>query len=258
MVLALINRLSRWTELTVEDQAILADIPGETIRLARGCCPLRNPDPQHRSLILIDGAAARCKDLASGKRVIGELLLPGDVLLATRHPDTSLQTVMLSPGAVRLVADAHMAALLDHPRIGAALDWAISVQASIHRGWLINIGANQAYSRLAHLLCEIAARMNSAGLLDGDSCAMPLTQADLADALSMTQTHCNIALQRLRAANLIQLKHHMLTIVDRRALEAVAQFDDDYLMRWPTELPDRRIHPRKAPARERRRTDCVG
>src|SRR4051794_29794727 len=99
MALALINRLSRWTELTVEDRATLADIPGVTIRLGRGCCPLPNPDPQHRSLILVDGAAARCKDLANGKRVIGELLLPGDVLLATPHQDMSLQTVMLSPGA---------------------------------------------------------------------------------------------------------------------------------------------------------------
>jgi hypothetical protein len=80
-----------------------------------------------------------------------------------------------------------------------------------------------------------------------------LTQVDLANALSMTNVHLNLALRRLRMAKLVDLSNRKLLIRDRQRLEAMADFDDEYLMRWPTELPDRRYQPRAAGfANERR------
>lgn len=148
--------------------------------------------------------------------------------------------MMLSAGSLLLISPATVAMLAEHSSIGPAIDWAMTVQQSIRREWLVNLGRNKVYARVAHLLCEIAVRMNSAGLITDESCALPLSQADLADALSMSLVHLNIALQRLRSENVVRLDQKRLTIVDRRRLEAIAQFDDRYLMRWPTELPDRR------------------
>ena len=100
--------------------------------------------------------------------------------------------------------------------------------------------ARKAHQRLAHLLCELSARVNGAGLLQDDTLEMPLTQIDLAAALAMSTVHLNIALQRLRSAGLVELRDKHLVIRDRARLDAIAGFDDGYLLQWPTRIPDRR------------------
>ncbi|HWI87357.1 MAG TPA: Crp/Fnr family transcriptional regulator [Sphingomonas sp.] len=249
---AFLNKLGRWAEFSHADRLLLAQLPGEALTLQRGEQPLPDADKSGRSILMLDGWAGLCKESASGQRVISELLMPGDLHRHSRHRDSSLSLTMLAPGSVLLLSPANIAMLDEHPTIGPALEWATTVQQSIHREWLVNIGKNKVYARAAHLLCEIAARMNSGGLLDDECCAMPLTQADLADALSMTVAHLNIALQRLRSENVVRLDQKRLTITDRGRLESIAQYDDRYLMRWPTELPDRRGRARGRRAVDRR------
>jgi len=247
-----LNKLERWAELSPADRLLIAQLPGEALTLQRGDELPVETEQSGRSLLMLDGWAGLCKETPDGLRVISELLMPGDFQRFTRHRDASLRTVMLSTGSVLLLSSDTVAALAEHPVIGPAIDWATTVQQSIHREWLVNIARNKVYARVAHMLCEIAARMNNAGLLEEESCALPLTQADLADSLSMTLVHLNIALQRLRSESIVRLDQKRLTIIDRRRLEAIAQFDDRYLMRWPTALPDRRASIRQPRNRERR------
>lgn len=237
---AFLNKLERWADFSHADRLLIAQLPGEALTLQRGEQILTGSDDTRRSILMLDGWAGLCKDTPDGERVISELLLPGDLHKYRRHRDPSLRATMLSTGSLLLLSPATVAILADHPVIGPALEWLTTVQQSIHSEWLVNIGRNKVYARVAHLLCEIAVRMNNAGLLEDETCILPLAQVDLADALSMTLPHLNIALQRLRSENLIRLDQKKLTIVDRLRLEAIARFDDGYLMRWPTELPDRR------------------
>jgi len=67
------------------------------------------------------------------------------------------------------------------------------------------------------------------GLTDGNSYQFPLTQRELSECLGLTVVHANRTIQELRRRGLIELENRCLTILDRRALEAVAQFDDAYL-----------------------------
>jgi hypothetical protein len=48
--------------------------------------------------------------------------------------------------------------------------------------WVASLGARDALSRVAHLLCELAARLEVVGLLEGNQFHLPFTQNDLADA----------------------------------------------------------------------------
>ncbi len=219
---------------------LISGLEGEQLTLERGDEILPGPDKRQHSILMLDGWAGLCKESADGRRVISQLLLPGDLHKYSRHRDRSLRPTMLSAGNLLLLSPATVAELAGHPVIGSAMEWAMMVQQSIHSEWLVNIGRNKVYARVAHLLCEIAIRMNNAGLFENESCALPLAQADLADALSMTLPHLNISLQRLRAGNVVRLDQKRLTILDHGRLEAVAQFDDRYLLRWPTELIDRR------------------
>ena len=240
MTSALLSKLQRWAYLSDEDARLIKTLPGEHLTLARGDHPLTPADHEECSLLVTEGWAAEYKDTPSGRRVIVAFLLPGDFAMTTPGHDTSLRTVMLSPGSVLLVPRASMRQLLARDPIRRGLEWAAAIRESVMAEWLVNIASRKAHARLAHLLCELSIRMNSIDLLDHDVCDMPLTQIDLANALAMTNVHLNVALQRLRAAKLVDVSARHLTILCRPQLEAIAEFDDEYLLRWPTELPDRR------------------
>ena len=253
MTEALITRLKRWAELSPPEEEALRTLPGELAVFARGDHPLRGTYEPGCTMLMVDGWAARYKDTVNGRRVIIEIMLPGDMTVWSPHQDPGLETVMVAGGSVLFVAPQAMEALRAHPAIRHGLEWIAKIREAIFAEWLVNIASRKAYARLAHLLCELSARMNSVGLLDHGECELPLTQVDLANALAMTNVHLNLALQRLRSAKLVKVSGKRLIILDRRELEAIADFDDQYLLRWPTELPDRRNQPRAQPVKEERR-----
>ena len=67
----------------------------------------------------------------------------------------------------------------------------ILVEASIFREWILNVGRRDAKSRLAHVLCELAVRLDAHGLAEEMGYHLPMTQAELADALGLTPVHLN-------------------------------------------------------------------
>jgi len=238
---ALVRKLSGWTPLTESDCWALQALPGPVRSLARGEHPLAGVDRAECTLLMLEGWAAEYKDMPNGRRITVEYLLPGDTRLASAYRDRSLDMAMLSPGIVQLVPNEAIEALRESEAIRQALEWTESVRVATHTEWLANIGAHKAYPRLAHLLCELATRMNAIGMLDANICEMPLTQVDLAAGLAMSNVHLNLALQRLRAAGVVEVSARRLTILKRAEIEAIADFDDSYLQRWPTALPDRRV-----------------
>lgn len=251
---ALFNRLQRWAPLSAQDASLLESTLRRTSIVERGDHPLARIDAHAYSLVMLEGWAADYKDTRCGKRVIVEFLLPGELRLATPHRDSNLNTVMMSRGSVALVSNEALARLRESDAIHAALDWISKIRESVMAEWLVNIASRKACARLAHLLCELHARMNSADLVKQDACDLPLTQVDLANALSMTNVHLNLALRRLRLAKLVDLSDRKLRIRDQHKLEAMAGFDDEYLLRWPTELPNRRYQPQgsRVPTERRR------
>jgi CRP-like cAMP-binding protein len=86
-----------------------------------------------------------------------------------------------------------------------------------------------AHERVAHLLCEIFERLRTVGLVEGKSCAFPITQMDPADATGLSVVHINRTIQELRAGNLIVLRERTLTINDLDALKNLALSSPSYL-----------------------------
>ena len=236
-----------------EDRRLVMDLPGRIVSIARGDRPLIDVDPARCTLLMLEGWAAEYKDTPNGRRVIVEYLLPGDFRLSSQHHDDSFELGALSQGIIQLVPSDAMQRLRESDALRRALEWTDKVRQSTQAEWLINIGVRKAYARLAHLLCELAARMNSVDLLIDNMCELPLTQNDLAAGLAMSNVHLNLALQKLRAAGLVEVSARRLTILKRAELEAIAGFDDSYLLRWPTALPDRRVRDGDAGGRKERR-----
>jgi CRP-like cAMP-binding protein len=105
----------------------------------------------------------------------------------------------------------------------------ILIDAAVYREWIANIGARDAIARIAHLICEIEARLAAVGLVSDNAFSVPFTQRDLADACGLSNVHVNRTLQELRTRGLIGWEGRTITILKRDDLETIADFQRSYL-----------------------------
>lgn len=117
----------------------------------------------------------------------------------------------------------------DHNGLTKALWMATLVDEPVLRSWIVNNGRRDAFSRIAHLLCELHYRMEMVGLVDLGRFGLPLTQVEIGDAVGLTSVHTNRVLQRLRKQKLIELSGGMLTVLDVNGLRQAAGYDSSYL-----------------------------
>jgi CRP-like cAMP-binding protein len=228
----LIRRLRIVANLDEEDERRLATLCGDVRMVAARQDILRDHErPEHLHLIL-HGWAARYKDLPGGERQIIGFLIPGDFcdLHVTILEQMDHGIVALTPCRLAYIDSRAMDRLtLESSKIARALWWSTLVDEGVLRSWIVNNGRRDAYARIAHLLCELHARMEIIGMVEHDRLDLPLTQEELADATGLTSVHTNRMLQRLRAKGMIELRSHVLTIRDLEGLQRAAGFDPTYL-----------------------------
>ena len=228
----LIRKLEVADGLTDEDRATLERLCDHAQQVAADkdlTCEGDRPENVH---LVLDGFAARYKLLADGKRQIMAVLLPGDFcdlhVAILREMDHSIMT--LTPCTIVTIPRATIIELTEnHPRINRALWWSTLVDEGVLREWLVNLGQRQAEERMAHFFCEMLVRLQTVGLADESSYALPLTQAELGDIFGISSVHVNRALQDLRKADLIILKNRRLEIPDVDRLKAYSGFRPNYL-----------------------------
>jgi CRP-like cAMP-binding protein len=97
------------------------------------------------------------------------------------------------------------------------------------RAWLMRNSSQPAHAAMAHLFCEALRRSQAAGLADGNSCDLPLTQEVLADALGISLVHVNRTLQILRQTGALSFRGGRLEVHDLAQLWSIAEFDPQYL-----------------------------
>ncbi len=91
------------------------------------------------------------------------------------------------------------------------------------------MGRRSAYQRIAHLLCETGWRLQAVGRGTGSCFALPLTQAEIGDAMGLSTVHVNRTLQQLRADGLIATQGQAITILDGERLRSAGEFTPQYL-----------------------------
>jgi CRP-like cAMP-binding protein len=181
---------------------------------------------------VLKGFACRYKVLGDGQRQIMSFHMAGDI------PD--LQSLHLgvmdhSLGTMTAVTAAFIPHTAVHdlnrrlPGVAAALWRDTLIDAAVFREWLTGVGRRSAYTRTAHLVCEVFVRMSSLGLADRDSFQLPLTQVAMADALGLSAVHINRVLQDLRGEGLIASRGRTVVIRDWTGLAKAGDFDAGYL-----------------------------
>ncbi len=228
----ILRKLENLFALSDAEKATLSRLPIMVTDIGQGQDVVREGDRPTRCFALLEGFTCFYKTTGKGKREIVALHVPGDIPdLQSLHLstlDSSIAT--LSPCKVAFVQHEAVHHLCrEHARIGSALWRELLIEASIGREWTTNVGQRAGTSRVAHLFCEIIARMRAVGLAGDHACHFPVTQTNLADASGMSTVHLNRCVQELRAAKLLVLHGGKLEILDWERLKAKADFRPAYL-----------------------------
>ena len=232
MLTPLLNRWGRAVTLTKEDRDAVLALPSTRRVFERDSYIVREGEQPNFCSLLLRGYAFRQKVVTRGDRQIISIHIPGEFVDLQNClfdvADDSVQSLGRSEAAViPKAALTELFAISPNVRRAAWLDTLID--ASVFREWVVNLGRRDARGRIAHLLCELMARMSASGLMDSPVCDFPLTQEQIADATGLTPVHTNRTLQGLRKEGLINLSSNKLTILDWKQLAQVGDFNDRYL-----------------------------
>ncbi|MGC1305524.1 MAG: Crp/Fnr family transcriptional regulator [Caulobacteraceae bacterium] len=227
-----INKLEHGAELTREDRAKLGEIASRTRNVDARVDLIHEGETPGDVRLILEGLACRYKVLPDGARQIMAYLIPGDFcdlhVAILGEMDHSIAT--LSPCKVVEISRETIDELLEHyPRIARALWWCTLVDEGTLREWLVSMGRRPADRQMAHLFCELLARLQAVGHAGEDSFELPLTQEELGDTLGLSAVHVNRVLQSLRAERLISFQHKTLKILNVPRLKEFAGFNPSYL-----------------------------
>jgi CRP-like cAMP-binding protein len=228
----LLRNLELRVPLPPDDRRAILDLPYTLRTLEPATYIVREADAPQFCAVLASGFAYRQKLAGDGSRQIVGLHIPGDALdfqhLFLDVSDHNVQ--MLTRGDVAYVSREDLQQLARaRAAIGHAILVKILVEASIFREWILNVGRRESRARLAHVLCELAIRLESEGLAEEYGYELPMTQEQLADALGLTPVHVNRTLKALEAEGLVTRNKRNISFPDWERMRGVGDFNQRYL-----------------------------
>lgn len=228
----MIRKLTKLHSLTQDDIQEVTALPFALREIDSSDYLVREGQHPQRCAFILEGYAYRQKLTRNGERQIIAIHLPGDFLdlqnLFLTESDHNVQA--LTPGIVAEVPLAMMQDLVFRcPAVGKAFWVATLIEASIGREWLLNVGRRSSPERMAHLLCEIAVRLNETDTPAAADYELPMTQEQIGDALGLTSVHVNRVLKLLQTNGLIVREKRRIQVANWKGLRALADFNERYL-----------------------------
>jgi CRP-like cAMP-binding protein len=228
----LIQKIDSVFALTKAERQVLAKLPMEPALIEENQDIVREGDRPSRCCLILSGFTATYKVSGDRKRQIMTFGIAGDIpdlhSLHLKVLDSSVRTLTTCQVGFITHEDLHDLCAR-YPRIAAAFWRETLIEGAIFREWLLNIGRREAYSRIAHFFCEMLVRLGAIGLAEDHTCDLPITQAEVGEALGLTAVHVNRVVQQMRADGLIETKGTRLTIPDWDRLKEVGEFTSRYL-----------------------------
>jgi CRP-like cAMP-binding protein len=228
----LVRKLDSIFALSAEERSALSRLPGSVREIAADHDVVREGDAPGECCLILEGFVCRYKVTDAGKRQIFSFHTPGDIPdLQSLHLEVMDHSVgTITPSKLLFIPHEAVRELCRRfPRIADAFWRDTLIDGAVFRQWLLGVGRKEAHSRIAHLLCELFLRLRAIGLAEESAFELPLTQAEIGDALGLSTVHVNRSLQRLRALGLIASSGRRLLIRDWRGLSEVGEFDPTYL-----------------------------
>jgi CRP-like cAMP-binding protein len=229
----MVRKLEYRGKLDAADRAALLALPHVVKTFENNHYVVREHDVAEHCCLMLSGFSVRHKIVAGGFRQIVAIHMKGELVDLQNSllgkADHSVQ--MLTRGEVAMIPrEEILRVAFERPAAGRAL-WTDSlVDGSIFREWIANVGRRDAYTRIAHLLCEFGLRLQHAGLGQENAYDLPMTQEQLADATGLTSVHVNRVIKKLEGEGLIsRTSPRSVAIGDWKRLAQAGDFDSGYL-----------------------------
>ena len=190
--------------------------------------PFREPGIARNEVMFVrSGILAKFKADGNGRRQIVALRFRGDGILPREgNAEYGIQAIVRSEVLIGKAED--FDPIVDANPVLARFFWRlIQRHASIGYEWLVNCGRRDSVARVAHLLCETAAR---SGLAPGqDTMINPFTQQQIADITGQTSVNVNRVFADLERQGLIDRNGREIRFRDWPEMKRVASFQPGYL-----------------------------
>ena len=165
------------------------------------------------------------KMLEDGRRQIINYAVPGDLLgLQGAVFDRMQHSIEALTDVTLCVLDKQRLWELYRVHHGLAFDitWIAAQEKAILADFLVSAGQRSASERIAFLLLTLFRRARHAGLVDGNSVRLPITQEHFADTIGFSLVHTNKRLNRLRHIGIFDWRGEIFTLHDESALVELA------------------------------------
>lgn len=228
----LISKLKGYFPVSEQLRADLEELARKRVTLDAGEALIRSGDRYTSMYIVDEGWLLRARYLPGGTRQIVNFALPGDFLCYNMMMfERSEFDIVARTNAVlwELETQSFRAMMQRHPGLAEALMWSNAHEEALLAERVVSLGRRDATERLAHVLCEIVARLQLIQKHEGDTLQLPLLQEDFADILGLSVIHIVRVFNRLEMLGVVKYKSRRVQLVDIEKLKKVAGFDGDYL-----------------------------
>jgi len=228
----LISKLRGYFPVSHELKHDLQELTRERIKLEAGETLIRAGDKYTSMYLIDDGWVLRARYLPSGSRQIVNFALPGDFLNYSSLMFAKSEFDLVARTALslwKLEAQSFRTMMARHPGLAEALMWSNAHEEALLAERVVSLGRRDATERLAHVLCEIVARLELIQRHDGEVLQLPLLQEDFADILGLSVIHIVRVFNRLELMGVVRYKSRRVQLVDLEKLKEVAGFDGDYV-----------------------------
>ncbi len=228
----LISKLRGFFPVSDELRADLNQLAKERVTLETGAALVRAGDKFTSMYLLEEGWLLRARFLPGGGRQIVNFALPGDfvnynMLMFER---SEFDLVAKTPASLwKLQIKDFRTMMARYPGLAEALMWSNAHEEALLAERVVSLGRRDATQRMAHILCEIVARLELIDRHKGDVLMLPLIQEDIADILGISVIHVVRVFNRLEQAGAAEYRSRRIVILDAEKLRRIAGFDGEYL-----------------------------
>lgn len=204
---------------------LLASIPNKTLH-ADPRRPFREPGVQRDEVMFVrSGILSKYKTDNAGRRQIVALRFAGEGILPRDGiAEYGIQAIVRSEVLVGKAEDFDQ--IVDtHGEMQRFFRRLIQRNEAIGYEWLVNCGRRDSTARVAHLLCETAARMH----VENGPITNPFTQQQIAEITGQTSVNVNRVLADMQRQGLIKRKGREIQFTDWAEMRRVGSFQPNYL-----------------------------
>ena len=215
---------------SLDEIGMLSEIKGHPRVWPASTDLYRQGEPCPNYLVVVDGWIGTRVMLDDGSWHMPDFALPGALLgvqplsgSAMTHSAVCLTAVTVCPLPRQRLDDL----VASNPRLALRLAHLAACREARLQDHFVNVSGRGARERVAHLLMELFHRIRHRPPLNGDSVQLPLTLAQMGEALNLTDVHVSRMLAILRVQQVVRFHRHRLDILDAPAFTRAAGFGAD-------------------------------